>query len=195
MPVLPSSSQYCSGLQSRPLCSASLRNLKPTWPFIRLIGFSHPLSFPWFRTVKICSTGGGVSPVIFSNGLTVVDQAYSQFSFGRWPVRLPLIDIFRHEWVIPFLNRFVLGMRSFSRFLVKKSMTLCNVSRKFGMNNQRLLLSTSELAALIEGESNSGIHNWRNPQLATFTIEGTQNWQHPQPAASRKGGIQRRRHP
>lgn len=40
-------------------------------------------------------------------------------------------------------------------------------------NNQGLLSSTSELAALLEGEPDGGIHNWRHPELAVSRIGGT----------------------
>jgi len=55
-------------------------------------------------------------------------------------------------------------------------------------DNQGLLSSTSELAALLEGEPGGGIHNWwhpqlRHPEMAALTTGGIQKWLHPELAA------------
>jgi len=62
-------------------------------------------------------------------------------------------------------------------------------------NNQGLLSSTSELAALLEGEADGGIHNWRHPELVTSTPSDIQKWRHPELAAFRIGNIHSLRHP
>ena len=152
--------------------------------FIRLIGFSHPLSWLWFKPKNlkdVCGTCDCVPSVILSNGLTVVNQTYSKFLFQKViSLILPLIYMYDHccyaeqlhlfsslsSVLTPLLSWIDLSSacEAFLKEAVHSSLLPCLLNT--------VALSGEEGAALLEGEPDGNIHNCWYPELATFTAWG-----------------------